>query len=244
MQLDVLSHDNHLLVVAKPPGLLSQADRTGDPDVLSLARAYLSDVREKEGAPYLGLVHRLDRPASGVMVLACTSKAARRLAEQFRERLVDKRYLAVVEGTPEEWGTRVDYLSKEREQVRIVEADHPSGKRAELSWQVLAARDGLSLVLVRPLTGRPHQIRVQMAAEGAPLLGDFRYGARRELDGRNLALHAYHLRLEHPTRREGIAFQAAPPPAWEGHFEAEVGALLAQHAPFTASDPAKTESIP
>ncbi len=234
--MNVLYLDNHLLVVSKPPGLLSQADRTGDADVLSRGKDYLRRERGKAGGVYLGLVHRLDRPASGVMVLARTSKAARRLGRQFREREVGKRYLALVEGVPKGWGTRTDYLVKERPRVRVVSAEHPDAKRAELAWQRLADDGRHSLLMIRPQTGRPHQIRVQMAAQGHPLVGDPRYGARGELDGRTLALHAYHLRIEHPTRREGMAFTTLPPEAWSGsqawsgRFEEAVRQVLSRHA--------------
>ncbi len=226
--MDIAYQDRHLLVVNKPPGLLAQADRTGDPDVLSLGKAYLKEHIGKTGDVYLGLVHRLDRPASGLMVLARTSKAARRLSKQFRERLPEKRYLAVVEGVCEGWDTCTDFLVKENRQVRVVQADYPGAKRAELMWQALAREDGLSLLLVRPKTGRPHQIRVQLATRGFAILGDLRYGAAREMDGRNLALHAYHLRLEHPVRREGVAWTAPPPDAWGGRFAEAVARLISQ----------------
>jgi RluA family pseudouridine synthase len=215
---EVLHLDNHLLVIAKPPGMLSQADQTGDLDVVSWGKAYLKARFEKPGNVFLGLVHRLDRPASGVMVLARTSKAARRLTEQFRDRLPEKRYLAILEGHLDGWGHWTDYLVKEGQQVRVVEAAHPGAKRAELRWQVVAQEGDATLADVRLLTGRAHQIRVQFAHRGVPLLGDVRYGAQEELDGRNLALHAYQLRVEHPTKRSMMTFSALPPATWGSRF--------------------------
>ena len=231
--MDVLHLDNHLFVVCKPPGMLAQADHTGDLDVLTWGKSFLREQFDKPGDVFLGLVHRLDRPASGVMVLARTSKAARRLSAQFRERLADKRYLAVVEGEAETWGTCIDYVKKEQHpgggfSVTTTGPDDPDGKRAELTYQRLACEGGLSLLLVRLGTGRSHQIRVQLAARGWPLLGDSRYGARRVLDGRNIALHSYLLRVEHPTRREGMRFTAPPPALWEGRFAEAVHRLLEQ----------------
>lgn len=223
MEFGVLYLDNHLLVVHKPAGLLVQADATGDADLLTLGKALLKERFDKPGNVFLGLVHRLDRPASGVMVLARTSKAASRLSDQFRRRAPDKRYLALVEGRLDGQGTREDYLAKIDRHVRVVKPGHPQGKRAELRWRALATerrKEGaVSLVDVELMTGRAHQIRVQLAALGHPILGDLRYGAAREFDGRNLALHSYRLEIEHPTKGEPMAFSALPPQTWRGYFD-------------------------
>ena len=227
MKLEPLYVDRHLFVVVKPPGLLSQADRTGDPDLLAQAKELLMRDHGETGAVYLGLVHRLDRPASGVMVLARTTKAARRLGEQFRHRSAEKRYLALVEGAWAGWGTAVDYLVKEKRQVRVVPAGHAAARRAELSWRVLETGDELSLVEVELKTGRPHQVRVQLASRGHPILGDMRYGAARELDGQNLALHAYLLGVEHPLRKKRMRWTAPPPATWSGRFDQVVARWMA-----------------
>ncbi|MEM1128214.1 MAG: RNA pseudouridine synthase [Bacteroidota bacterium] len=227
---DVLHEDNHLLVVNKPAGVLSQGDRTGDADLLTLGKAYLKAKYHKPGAVYLGLVHRLDRPTSGVMVLARTSKAARRLSEQFRRRTPMKRYLALVEGTMAGRGHAVDYLQKRGRQVRRVDPETPGAQRAELWWRALATHRGTTLVDVKLKTGRTHQIRVQLAHRGHPLLGDPRYGATQEIDGQALGLHCYHLTIEHPTQRVPVVCQAPPPDVWGHPFQAEVAALLAAYA--------------
>lgn len=167
--LHVIHRDDHLLVVRKPAGLLAQADYSGDPDVLTLARRQTDDAA-------LRLVHRLDRPTSGLMVLARTRSAAAHLSEQFRERHAEKRYLAVVERAWKGWGEAVDYLIREGDQSRVVEAEHPDAQRAALTWRVLASEDNLSLIDVQLETGRKHQIRAQMAERGHPVWGDERYG--------------------------------------------------------------------
>ncbi len=223
--MHVLYLDNHLLVINKPAGLLAQADATGDTDVVTEAKAYLKERFNKPGNVYVGLVHRLDRPVSGMMVLARTSKAAGRLSKQFREQHPEKRYFALVEGYLKGQGTQVDYLIKRNRRVERVSPDASGARRAELRWQTVAQHEGLSLVNVELLTGRPHQIRVQLAGLGHSILGDLRYGAQHTFDGRNLALHCYHLGLEHPVQRRPMAWQVAPPKTWAGYFESTVARL-------------------
>lgn len=219
---EVVYLDHHLMVVSKEPGLLVQADATGDPDLLRLAREYLKKKFEKPGNVFLGLVHRLDRPASGVVVLARTSKSAARLSDQFRRRTPEKDYLAIVEGSCPGAGILKDHLIDDAGTIRIVESPREGSRDAELQWHSLAEEDGLTLVAVRLKTGRKHQIRVQLSGIGHPVLGDFRYGASQELDGRNLALHAHRLALSHPTRKEWMVFKAAPPAAWGSRFDEEI----------------------
>jgi 23S rRNA-/tRNA-specific pseudouridylate synthase len=218
--------DNHLLVVVKPPGLLAQADRTGDPDVVSLARDYLKHAFGRPGNVFVGLVHRLDRPASGVMVLARTSKAAARLTAAFAGREVEKRYLAVVEGVLEGCGERTDHIRKSGERISIVPAGTAGGREASMRWRAVAGDGVLTLVEVELLTGRPHQARLQLAAMGAPILGDFRHGAKtRFADGTAIALHAWRLAFDHPVRRVRCSFDAPPPTVWKGLFDDAVHAL-------------------
>ena len=226
--MDPLYLDNHLLVVSKPPGLLAQADHTGDPDLVSLAKAYLKKRFDKPGNVFVGLVHRLDRPTSGVVCLARTSKAAGRLSAQFRTRAVQKRYLAVVEGHLADAGEAVDGIHKgEGGSVAVVPEGAPGSQRAALRWRTLARAGRQSLVEVDLLTGRKHQIRAQLAARGAPVLGDFRYGNPKPFaEGRGVALHAVRLTVEHPTRREAMTFGAPPPVAWAGLFDDAVAAAL------------------
>ncbi|MDA0377860.1 MAG: RNA pseudouridine synthase [Bacteroidetes bacterium] len=206
--------DNHLLVIDKPPGMLSQGDETGDLDVLTAGKSWVGEYFNKPGAVFLGLVHRLDRPASGLMVLARTSKSAARLAEQFRVRSVEKRYLAWVEGQPAPSGAWTDWLRKEEREVRVVSAVEPGAKEARLAYDVVQRFDTSTLVAIRLETGRPHQVRLQFASRGFPLTGDIRYGATRELDGKNLALHAAALALDHPTRGQRLGWTSVPGAWW------------------------------
>lgn len=214
MTLPVLYVDNHLLVIDKPAGVLSQEDRTSDADVLTLAKAWVKVEYEKPGKVYLGLVHRLDRPASGVMVLARTSKAAARLSEQFRNRTISKTYLALVSGMPEDGEVYEDWLLKRSETVQVVDEHYRGAKHAKMRVHVVRKIGQMSLIRVELSTGRAHQIRVQCAHRGHPIVGDFRYGSRSELDGRNLALHAFSLGLEHPTKKKRMTFHALPPATW------------------------------
>lgn len=225
MTPSILFQDNHLLVVSKPAGMPAQPDESGDTDLLTWAKLWIKVRYGKPGNVYLGLVHRLDRPASGITVFARTSKAAARLAHQFRERTVDKRYLAIVEGVPAGSDTWVDHLVKEGRTPRVVPESAPGARRAELAFNTVETRGGLTVVEVLLKTGRAHQIRLQFASRGFPLLGDLRYGARSSLDGQNLALHGYRLGLQHPTGGGPMQWIVPPPATWPVQFADSIARL-------------------
>jgi 23S rRNA pseudouridine1911/1915/1917 synthase len=214
--LVVLYEDNHCLAVLKPAGMLTAGDKTGDVSLLELARQYIKKKYAKPGNVYIGLVHRLDRPVSGVVLFARTSKAAARLSEQFRAGRVRKIYLAWVEGSPPQLeGSMSDLLVKDHRQniSRSAAAESQDTRRAELSFRVCKKDAGRSLLEVRPRTGRSHQIRVQLAARGLPIVGDVKYGAER-LDRSEIALHAFELTFDHPVRHEPVCVRAPVPRHW------------------------------
>lgn len=218
MPLEILYHDNHLLVVAKPAGIPVVPDESGDESLLDQGRAWVKREYDKPGDVFLGVVHRLDRPVSGVVVFARTSKSARRLTDQFRDRTVHKTYLGVGLGAPvEEHGTVEAWLRKDRTR-NVVERrarEFPEAKRAITRWRVLeregSGADRRVLYELVPETGRSHQLRVAAASLGTPLLGDLKYGAPEPLSDRSVALHAVSLEIEHPTRREPLRFEMPPP---------------------------------
>jgi 23S rRNA pseudouridine1911/1915/1917 synthase len=215
-RLRILFEDNHLLGVAKEAGRLVQGDRTGDETLLSLARDYLKIKYRKTGGVFIGLVHRLDRPVSGVVVFARTSKAASRLAAEFRLRRVEKTYLAVIEGRPQPAaGVLVSDIIRTHKRSRISRETSPKAspkaKTAELSYRLLASVKGLSLVEIKPATGRHHQIRVQLSGAGFPIVGDLKYGASEGLKDRSIALHAVSLAFKHPVREEQVRLETPPP---------------------------------
>jgi len=207
--------DNHLFVLNKPAGLLVQGDRSGDLSLLDLARAYIKEKYNKPGNVYLGLVHRLDRPVSGVVVLARTSKAAARLSQQFKSRKVTKIYHAMVEGKVAKEGRWFDNIVRNGVTSRVTEQEE--GLPAELTFCRLNYFDGISHVEIDLATGRHHQIRVQFASRGYPVLGDFRYGSRVKFGDKALALHARILSLTHPTKEEKMTFTAEYPESWRSY---------------------------
>jgi len=218
--IPVLYEDNHLLVVNKPAGLLVQADRTGNEDLLSLAKQYVKDHYQKPGNVFLGLIHRLDRPVSGVVVFARTSKAAGRLSGQIKEREVSKRYLALVQGRVPEEGTWQDTL--ERKGVNSFISS--KGKKAVLSFRRLGIGGDISLVAIKLITGRHHQIRVQFASRGYPLLGDFRYAQNpRPFGNRQLSLHALSFTFSHPTKKQQLAITCRPDESWNNEMNECMG---------------------
>jgi 23S rRNA pseudouridine1911/1915/1917 synthase len=211
--LQILYEDNHIIVVLKPFNIPVQEDISGDRDMLTLIKAYLKEKYCKEGNVYLGLVHRLDRPTGGVMVFAKTSKAASRLSESLREGGFEKTYLAVVVGAPpENKGVLVHYLKKNSvtNTVYAVPAATIDAKRAELEYSLLEKAGKVSLLKITLLTGRGHQIRVQLKQINCPVFGDVRYGGD-IAKGYNLALFASRLEFFHPVTKNRMVFIAYPP---------------------------------
>ncbi len=212
LQLNLIYLDNHLLVANKPAGLLVQGDMTGDPTLLDVAKRFLKKKYNKPGNVYLGLVHRLDRPVSGVVVFARTSKAASRLSEQFRNKKIKKAYKALVRGKIAASGTLVNRIEKQGRVSRIVTGER--GKIAELSFERLRYENGLSEVGIDLKTGRHHQIRVQFAAVGFPIIGDLKYGSDDRFSERGIALHADSVTISHPISKKEMQFTADLPPVW------------------------------
>lgn len=213
-KLTILYEDNHLIVVLKPQNVPTQADSSGDKDLLTMVKDYIKTAYDKPGEAFAGLVHRLDRPTGGVMVFAKTSKAATRLCDQIKDGSFEKHYLAVVVGTPRDRQARLtDYLKKDEKNntVVVVPAAIEGAKKAELTYKVLESSPKLSLVDIKLLTGRSHQARVQMQHIGTPIFGDVRYGGDTLAKGHNLALWAYELRFYHPTTKMPMVFVAYPP---------------------------------
>jgi len=217
----VLYEDNHLLVIDKPAGMVAQGALPGAPSVVDWAKDYLKRKYSKPGNVFIGVVSRLDRDVSGVLVLARTSKGAARLNEQFRERTVEKIYWAVVDGSPPAEGRCEDLLGEDREHGRTAvvageelgEGVSGDARPATLEFRRLATAGEFALLEVRLETGRKHQIRVQLAARGWSIVGDRKYGSRRSFpDG--IALHAQRLKIAHPTRVETVVVEAPVPAAW------------------------------
>jgi len=210
--MDILYEDNHLLVVNKPAGQLVQGDQTGRTTLLEEAKAWLKEKYNKPGNVFLGLVHRLDRQASGVVVLARTTKAASRLSEEIRSRRPRKTYWAQVAGEIPPQGQFIDQLERDEFNSRVVSA--PAGKEAHLSYKRLNYVDGVSLVEIALETGRHHQIRVQFSHRGFLILGDRRYGSKQAFGNDAIALHAREMVIRHPTLGEKMSFVAEPNGDW------------------------------
>lgn len=210
----ILYEDNHLLVAVKPPGVLSQAGDLDLPDMLSILKADLKIRHAKPGNVFLGLVHRLDVNVGGVMVFAKTSKAASRLSEQIRDRVFEKRYVAVVHGQmePNASGRLDDRVIKDQRTTTSRSTNDQNGKIASLSYRVLAVSTVRmqSLLDVALETGRFHQIRMQFASRGHPLVGDAKYGGSLPSTERQIGLWAYRLRFLHPISGEPLTFLRLP----------------------------------
>ena len=213
-ELKVIYEDNHVIVVIKPQNIPTQEDESKDKDLLTMVKEYIKVKENKPGNVYVGMVHRLDRPTGGVMVFAKTSKSASRLTQEIQEGVLSKNYLAVVNGKPrEKRGKLVNFLQKNARTntVMVVPELTTGAKRAELNYEVIEEKEKVSLVKVELITGRSHQIRVQMKHIGCPIYGDVRYGGDKLAKGHNLALWSYELKFVHPTTKENMTFKVYPP---------------------------------
>jgi 23S rRNA pseudouridine1911/1915/1917 synthase len=211
---EVLYEDNHLLILNKASGVLVQGDATGDIPLVELGKKYVKAKYNKPGEVYLGVVHRLDRPVSGVVVLARTSKALERMNALFRNKETDKTYWAIVQKKPREAeGTLLHWLLKDekRNKTTAFTKETHGALRSELHYKTMEARGNLCLLEVKPLTGRPHQIRVQLASMGCSIAGDVKYGASEPTTDGSIALHARALKFEHPVKKELLSVEAPLP---------------------------------
>ena len=217
---EILFEDNHLLVINKRAGVVTQGAAPGDPSLFELAKDYIRKKYSKPGNVYLGIVSRLDARTSGVIVIARTSKAAARLSQQFRQRTTKKSYLAIVgsdqgeaiadEGQLEDWMVKDESAMR----MRCVSESHQNAKIAKLSWQVIGRFQNQRVLRVVLLTGRKHQIRCQLASHGFPILGDKKYGSDDGFPGLGIALHSQSLEFQHPTKKNVIRFEAEVPDSW------------------------------
>ena len=212
-KLNVLYEDNHLIVVEKKPNVLSQSDVTGDMDLLTMVKSYVKKKYDKPGNVYIGLVHRLDRPVGGVMVFARTSKAAKRLNEQIKNHEFNKTYVAVLDGIlKKEKDELVNYLYKDSKTgiSKVVDKHFTGGKLSKLNYEVMGYYKNNTIVKVKLITGRHHQIRLQFKALGYPLYGDQLYGKK---NNEQIRLYAYLLAFNHPVTKERLCFKLLP--KWE-----------------------------
>lgn len=210
----ILYEDNHLLAVNKRAGELVQGDETGDEPLVETCKRYVKEKYNKPGDVFLGVVHRLDRPVSGVVIFARTSKALERMNEQFRERETKKTYWAIVRSKPQhQSGTLVHWLIKNEKNNKVTAyaRENKDGQRSELSYRVIKSQSGYFLLEVNPLTGRPHQIRVQLASMGCPIVGDVKYGAEQPNSDHSICLHARRLQFVHPVKKEPVSIEAPLP---------------------------------
>lgn len=211
---EVIFEDNHLLVVNKQPGVLVQGDITGDKPLVERCKLYIKEKYDKPGDVFLGVVHRLDRPVSGIVVFARTSKGLGRMNELFREKKTTKTYIAIVTARPPgEKGTLVHWLRKDEKKNRTTAftRETDDALRSELSYTFVGGAGSEFLLRVNPLTGRPHQIRVQLATMGCPIRGDLKYGAPEANTDGSICLHAARLEFIHPVRNTPVVFEAPVP---------------------------------
>lgn len=210
----VLYEDNHLIIINKRPSEIVQGDKTGDETMLTRVKQYIKEKYDKKGEVYLGLVHRLDRPVSGVVIFARTSKALSRMNKIFKERAIEKKYRAVVKNKPPDVkGELSHYLLKNSKQNKSYASanEKPNSKIAILNYEVVGQSDSFYMLEISLKTGRHHQIRTQLSAVGCPIKGDLKYGYPRSNKDASICLHAYSVSFLHPVKNQLINVKAAPP---------------------------------
>lgn len=221
MNLQVLYEDNHLIAVYKPAGMLVQGDETGDPCLMDEVKKYLKEKYHKPGEVFLGLLHRLDRPVSGVILFARTSKGASRLSEQFRSHTVKKVYHTLVAGALKvKSGTLINYLKKDKEKNITAVFDRPAAGalRAELDYETVKTNGKYSILRIILKTGRSHQIRSQLSHIDCPIVGDVKYGGEKWNKEKEIALCATTLEFKLPTKDENVKIEKNFLEDWQNYF--------------------------
>jgi 23S rRNA pseudouridine1911/1915/1917 synthase len=219
MNLQVLHEDNHLIAVNKPAGVLVHGDETGDVPLSEAVKEYIKIRYNKPGDVFLGVIHRLDRPVSGVVIYARTSKGLARMNEVFKKREIQKTYLAITRNRPAPMlGSLTHYIAKDRSRnvakafpTKSNQAEKMKAKKSTLDYEMIGEIDSRCLIRVNPHTGRPHQIRVQLASMGCPIVGDVKYGDDQPNDDGSIHLHCRSMSFEHPVKREPVVITADPP---------------------------------
>ena len=218
--MTVVYEDNHIIIVNKKSGEIVQGDKTGDKPLSDIVKEYIKEAYAKPGNVFLGVVHRLDRPVSGLVVFARTSKALSRLNDMFRTGDVHKTYWALTKNRPQQSeGTIENWLVRNEKQNKSYSYDHekPGAKKAILKYKVIGASDNYTLIEVKLLTGRHHQIRCQLASIGCPIKGDLKYGAKRSNPDGSISLLARRVEFTHPVSKQPICVEAPLPdaPEWQ-----------------------------
>jgi 23S rRNA pseudouridine1911/1915/1917 synthase len=220
IERQILYQDNHLIIVNKLPSQIVQGDKTGDEPLSEILKKYIKEKYNKPGEVFLGVVHRLDRPVSGVVLFARTSKALSRLNEMLKEREIKKIYWAVIKNPPpEKTGHLIHYLHRDEKKNKsfIVSENRKDAKKAELIYHLMKSSDNYHLLEIELLTGRHHQIRAQLAQIGCPVKGDLKYGFPRTNPDASIHLHSCRIEFLHPVKKEQLAIEAPPPddPLWD-----------------------------
>lgn len=231
MKLEILYEDNHLIAVNKPAGMVIQENEPGMKSLQEEVKAYIKKKYNKPGAVYLGVIHRLDTVVTGLVLFARTSKALTRMNEQFKERQVEKTYLALVRRKPNPLSdTLVHWLKKDKKinKTKLYHEERPDAKRAELSYEYISTANHCFLLKVRPKTGRPHQIRVQLARTITAIVGDVKYGQTRPNKDKSIYLHALGLKFVHPVTKEAINLHAPLPDFGNWNFFKDIETNILQ----------------